>query len=261
MLEAMFVACLQPLLLDMSASANQSMASSFDRRRLFDALESNDAHTIETILQQSPASRGSTPSSSAATRPRARELEAIAAFQAWTEQEGRGRTELTRKQAAELKHQLRAWFSNLKIEVTDTTVRFHARRKATRDTPTMSNEATIDLREWQRSLPLAHRTSHRYRTWTRAEILGALQAWADRHGRPPRMCDIEQQREGCPSARTILVNFGTWYTVLDEAGLTSRNTDQTPAANLLSLRDEPTSAVVAIGHFKRTSRLTIQPIS
>ena len=122
-------------------------------------------------------------------------------------------------------------------------------------------KATIDLREWQRSLPLAHRTSHRYRTWTRAEILGALQAWADRHGRPPRMCDIEQQREGCPSARTILVNFGTWYTVLDEAGLTSRNTDQTPAANLLSLRDEPTSAVVAIGHFKRTSRLTIQPIS
>jgi hypothetical protein len=115
---------------------------------------------------------------------------------------------------------LRGWFTSIAATVDESTVRFVARRRVTRGGRMLPrSQAQVDRRDWVRYVPLARRVGPRYREWTRPEIIGALQAWADEHGRSPRWSDLDKQREDCPSPQTVQRHFGSWEAALDAAGL------------------------------------------
>jgi Homing endonuclease associated repeat len=58
-----------------------------------------------------------------------------------------------------------------------------------------------------------------YRTWTRAEIVEALRAWADAQGRPPQHPDWRKHTHEHPAAVTVSRRFGGWQHALQAAGL------------------------------------------
>jgi hypothetical protein len=58
-----------------------------------------------------------------------------------------------------------------------------------------------------------------YRTWTRAQIVEALRAWADAQGRPPQHPDWHKHSHDHPAAATVSRRFGGWQRALQAAGL------------------------------------------
>jgi hypothetical protein len=55
--------------------------------------------------------------------------------------------------------------------------------------------------------------------WGRAEMIGALQDWATRHGHPPAGFDWTRAAPEHPCATTIRNHFGSWQAALARAGL------------------------------------------
>lgn len=59
-------------------------------------------------------------------------------------------------------------------------------------------------------------------SWTPEQILAALRAYAQEHGRPPAKQELEWPPTGYPSARTVRRHFGSFTAGLQAAGLRSR---------------------------------------
>lgn len=55
--------------------------------------------------------------------------------------------------------------------------------------------------------------------WSDQEILDALKAWADEHGRSPKWNDWQYAGEGRPTATTVWFRCGSWADALVMAGL------------------------------------------
>lgn len=217
-IEATFVSSLRLLLLDRQSHPGMGHGS-YGRHHLIEAATSGEDERIDEAIERMFAEMQPQLRASTMSRRRAHELDLATQFEEWAEQERQGRTEDTRKQAIALNRLLHGWFSAIQITTSDTDIGFAAVRKATRhSTYAPRSKATVDLREWTRYAPLARRPGRRYRTWTRAEISGAIQAWTDEHGRLPRWCDLTNQRGHCPSAQTVLQHFTNW----DEATQAAR---------------------------------------
>jgi hypothetical protein len=236
MVEAMFVACLRVLLLDPRDQADApeegsrpSIAPGSARRELVDAVLAGQDIRIDRALEQIVAF--GQPRLAGHSHRRTRELKLASDFDTWAEIERAGRTDASRKQAAALNRALRGLFAKIEITTSETTVRFNAQRRTPQDgaAPPRAS-AEVDLREWSRHGPLARRASPRYRTWTKAEIIGALQAWTDQHGRQPGWPDLQERRGNCPSGQTIAKHFGTLKAALRAASPDGREpAGQTPS--------------------------------
>ena len=75
------------------------------------------------------------------------------------------------------------------------------------------------LGNWPHALRTAGLRPHR-RAWTRDEILVALRAWAEQHGRAPRQDEWLAAGHEHPPASTVGNVFGSWSAALRAGGLT-----------------------------------------
>lgn len=222
MVEAMFVSCLRALLLDprdRSSPENDLRPCVVPRQargELIDAVFAGEEDRIDLALEQIVAL--GQPRLAGYSHRRARELRIAGEYDAWAEVERTGRTDASRAQAATLNRALRGLFANVEITSSESAVRFDAHRRPHQDRPAPPRtSAEIDLCEWTRYGPLARRASPRYRTWTRAEMIGALQAWTDEHGRQPGWPDLQKHRGNCPSGQTLAKYFGSLQAALNAA--------------------------------------------
>jgi DNA invertase Pin-like site-specific DNA recombinase len=222
MAEAMFISVLRLLLLDPRDHADTEgdlrpcVAPAHVRRELVDAVLAGQETRIDRALEEIVAL--GQPRLGDPTRRRARELKLAGEFDAWADIERTGRTDASREQTTALNRTLRGLFATVEITASETAVHFNARRRTPPNTTASPRcTAEIDLREWSRYGPLARRTSPRYRTWTKAEIIGAVQAWTDEHARQPGWPDLKKRRGNLPSGQTMITYFGSLQATLDAA--------------------------------------------
>ncbi len=240
--EAMFVASLRLLLLDQSAKTDRAGSATRAiplraaiRQELIAAVFAEEEDRIDLALERMLAASQPQLRASALARRQARELEASSRFELWAEQEQGGRTESSREQAAELNGLLRDWFASIDVTADEESVRFLARRRRTQqERETAPVEALIDLREWCRYAPASGRDGRRFREWSKAEIVGSLQAWIDEHGSEPGWADLKHRRGSCPSGQTILFHFDSL-----EAALVAARLADAPAPALGALQRDP----------------------
>jgi hypothetical protein len=149
---------------------------------------------------------------------RARELADTRRLAVWIESEARGRSEESRALVGNLRRLIASWFTEISITVDSRTVVIRAvRRRA--GAPGAATVATIDRVSWSRLAPIGHRQFARRNAWDEAEMLGALQAWSDEHGRSPRRVEWREATCAHPSALTVCSHFGEWTRALRKAGL------------------------------------------
>ncbi len=122
----------------------------------------------------------------AISQRQARELAEAERLRAWIDQERIGRTEASRAQCSEFNELLRSWFSAISIEVRARTVVLTATRRKGSGPPQPPAKLVLDRASWARSSARASSQAPRYVTWEKAELIGALQGWADVNGHRPR---------------------------------------------------------------------------
>lgn len=147
----------------------------------------------------------------------ARELQQAGRLRAWVEQEAARRTESTRAEARELAALVRGWFTQITVRVDADAVVIAATRRRNTGPPATPVEVCIDRAAWVRFSGPGHGRTNR--PWSRAALIGALQAWADMHGRSPTAMDWGRAANNHPQARTLLTRFATWNGALRKAGL------------------------------------------
>ena len=201
-IEAMFVASIRTLLLegDDEASAHDrgtaGWTRSFEREKVIDAVLAGDDAEINGALQQLLARMAPADARTrqlALSHRSARQLEAVDRFERWASLERDGRSDASRAETVKLNRLLRSWFQTVRIVADETAVEIRTRRAPTPERPVATEtEVRVDLLEWARSAPREGRKHPPNRKWPRAEVLGALQAWAEKHGRSPRFSDWRQ---------------------------------------------------------------------
>ena len=226
LLEATFVSSLRVLLLDHPSAEARTPhqlsalgVTASSRRELVDGVLAGDDQRVDFAIERLFAEMQPQARATRRSRRLHRELDLVARIEEWAEQERVGRTEQSRREARELNRSLRGLFTEVHVWADEAEVRFIVRRRASEQQPISAPvAATVDLREWTRYAPLARRTTRRSK-WTEAQIIGALQAWSDEHGRAPRWRDFKRPGGGYPSAQTVLFYSGGWEAALCEAGL------------------------------------------
>lgn len=150
-----------------------------------------------------------------------RQLEAVGRFEAWAAEELAGRTEGSRAAAVELNGLLRRWFTEICLDVTPTEVRVRVLRRFPLDAPQAARQASVAFGrlEWTRVACLVGRRRFRCAAWDDVEILGAMQAWAQLHGRAPTSKDWVNGRGVWPTNKTVYRHFPSWRAALRRAGL------------------------------------------
>lgn len=232
MIEAMFVASLG-LLLDGAHEASEPHAgkavipppsiSEVDRRRVIDAVLAGDERRLEAtladLLQRRAPEVALLQRRELARDPRRVEL--VRPFESWAEQEQLGRTEATRKQARALNRVLRTLFSSVLIAMDETRVRIETVRRPQGGGAEAKSRAQVSfgLQDWMRLAPQARLLRRRYGPWRDAEILGALQAWHDTHGRSPTRREWRAAEIDHPCTQTVLSHFKIWDEALRRASL------------------------------------------
>jgi hypothetical protein len=149
----------------------------------------------------------------------ARELAEVQRLRSWAEQERLGRTRASRRQCVELNALLRGWFAEISIDVGAKAVVLSATRRQGAGQPKAPRQIPIDRAAWTRASARASSQALRYVTWERAEIVGALQGWADVNGRSPTQSEWQLTAAGRPSAQTVVRRLGHWDQALRKAGL------------------------------------------
>src|SRR6202035_3938475 len=112
-----------------------------------------------------------------------RELQQAERLRAWVDQEANGRTDSSRAEARELAVLVRGWFATVTVRVEPDAVVIVAIRRRNIGPPAGQVEVRVDRAAWVRFTAPGSRLARR--PWNRAELIGALQAWADAHGRSP----------------------------------------------------------------------------
>jgi hypothetical protein len=242
MAEAMFVSALRTLLLEGGRDEMETCAEveprggdwsgSPERQRLLDAvLAGNDVQidaAVEALVHRVAPEVAMLRCVAASSR-QARRLEVAKRFEEWARQDHAGRTDALRARVRELQCELRTWFSNVSVAMDGNTVTIVAhRRPVARSAPPVRVETGFDRREWVRSSGLARCTHRLYGRWAAAEILGALQAWADANGRSPRPMDWVYASIDHPDSLTVRRHFKTWNRAVRRAGLKPLGPDVHP---------------------------------
>ena len=156
---------------------------------------------------------------SAISQRQARELADCDRLRVWIEREDGGRTEQTRAEAKVLNRLLRGWFSQIAIKVQARTIVITARRREGSRGPLPASEVKIDRADWTRFAMKQRRQMIRYGSWDDAEIIGALRAWADKHGRSPKPNEWVQSGTHHPGTIALRAHFGSFDGALHRAGL------------------------------------------
>lgn len=149
---------------------------------------------------------------------RARELADVERLREWIELEAGGRSGATRAQTEQLARLLHGWFASVWIAAWPSSVEIQARRRHAED-PSVRTALSIDRASWSRLAPAGHRQFARRNAWDRAEMIGALQAWRDQHGRSPLEREWVLASSEHPCSLTVGRHFGEWNRALAAAGL------------------------------------------
>lgn len=228
-LEAMFVSASRSLLVDgpekalepapgaLAAAHSQDVAS--ERAWVVQAVRSGDERQIDGALEalrtrHSP--KAAMLQRIAAASQTARRLELAQRFEAWASTEPTARSEVTRAEARALNHVLHGWFSAVTIATDADSVLIVAHRRSASGPV----QARFDRREWMRWSAVARHRQRIRNEWRDAEIIGALQAWADARGHPPRARDWARVGGSrYPCCGTVRRRFGSLQEALIRAGL------------------------------------------
>jgi hypothetical protein len=94
-------------------------------------------------------------------------------------------------------------------------------RRTSTGEPSSSRQAVrrLDRADWTRVACHIGRRRLRCGAWDDAEILGALQAWAETHGRSPTSIDWVKADVDRPNSLTVRRHFRNWTRMLRLAGL------------------------------------------
>jgi DNA invertase Pin-like site-specific DNA recombinase len=228
-IEGMFVASIATLLLDSAErpihddAATAGWTHSLERDAVLRAVQTGDDTQINAALHHLLASMS--PDATVArqlaiSHRAARQLAATRRLEIWAKTEQTGRTDSTRQETLALNRLLRSWFESVSVTVSDVHVDILAKRQPALGQPGSSEaRITISLQDWARAAAPDGRAYRPWHTWRRAEILGALQGWADMHGRSPRYAEWRLPGGYHPSALTVRNTFGSWAKALLLAGL------------------------------------------
>jgi DNA invertase Pin-like site-specific DNA recombinase len=233
-LEAMFVSAIRPLLIEGSERPSDSGEPSIAparnppdvsvRERLRQAVLAGDDQqtdaTLEQLLTRASGEAAMLEQIAASSRA-GRQLQVARRFELWMSNEPAGRSEASRARARELNRLLKGCFTAVAVVMDARSVRIVARPRGTSGTSEAGDatEVCFDRREWLRWSPVARRRNQIYAKWEDSEILGALQAWVDAHGRVPRAKDWSHGRGYHPNCGTVVRRFGSWSKALIAAGL------------------------------------------
>jgi hypothetical protein len=226
--EAMLVASIDRLLIGSGPTSPaqadaQALERQDERQQLRAAAIAGDEQRLEQVIERlflRMQPEAALIRDAAISQRRARELCEAQRLKVWIEQEAKGRTEATRAEARELNGLLRRWFSELTIEVQPQTVLLGARRRGALPGSRPSS-VVIDRVSWTRFAAPERRLKLRYCGWDDSEIIGALQAWADLHGRSPSWGDWARGASNHPNSWTVRSHFGSWEGALGAGGLTA----------------------------------------
>jgi hypothetical protein len=155
----------------------------------------------------------------AISQRQARELADADRLRAWIEAEDGGRSEQTRVQSKALNQLLRGWFAQIAIKVESRTITIAARRHDGAGAAGPASEVIVDRADWTRFAMKQRRQMVRYGSWDDAEIIGALRAWADEHGRSPTPSEWVASGANHPVGATLRAHLGDWNGALARAGL------------------------------------------
>lgn len=224
--EAMLIESLSALLLgeELFCGAGLTPGEGADslRARLREALLAEDERAtqqaIESLFERMQPHAAQLRRQAGSQR-QARELADAERLRAWLAREKLGRTEATRAQSAELTKLLAGWFSQITIEVQEQRVTITATRREGAGAPPRAREVQIDRTAWTRGTIGERCALVRYATWTEPEIIAALQAWAQAHGRSPWQNDWRKASACHPQELTVTARLGSWERALRLAGL------------------------------------------
>ena len=202
--EAMVVASLPELL----GAGTPTPGPGAARLRLREAARSGDDAQLEQAIDGLIGGRDADPNVTA------RHAEGQARMRDWIAKESEGRTVESRANAPELNELLRSWFALVAIRADAATVTITATGQSGQPAA-----VAIDRAAWARHPPLGLCRTLRYGAWQRAEIIGALQAWAQAHERSPRPLEWKRAASEHPHAPAVVHCFGDWNRALRAAGL------------------------------------------
>jgi hypothetical protein len=235
-LEAMVIASLRTLLTPDAQNLQPRESEpildlAWERQRLRDAT-SQDEHGFQRALEELLARRREMDLSieQSPGRRLEQQLESVGRFEAWAAEELTGRSERTRAEATELSSVLRRWFTGITVEVTPLEVMIGVVRRFPLDAPQTARQASVrfDRLDWTRVACLVGRRRFRCAAWDDVEILGAMQAWAQLHGRAPGSKDWVNGHGVWPTNKTVYRHFRTWRTALRRARLQSQQPSESP---------------------------------
>jgi DNA invertase Pin-like site-specific DNA recombinase len=194
------------------------------RKRVIDAAVAGDERQLDealVLLIERNASEASPFRRVPSWTSRSRYLDIVARLDRWVAHEQLSPTETSVEDTVALNRDLRSWFSAISITVDGqgvTLVATPASAAGELDTSERTR-VRIDRREWMRDFPHLRARGPRPLAWNDAEILGALQAWADAKGRSPRSWEWVRSGVDRPSSKTVVKRFTTWEHALHQAGL------------------------------------------
>jgi hypothetical protein len=228
-LEAMLIANLDALLATPDAEDPQPApvppltgASPDVRAHLRDAIAAEDDERLEHAIDRLLTSMqpyAALARLSIASQRRARELADAERLRVWVEREGAGRTPATRAQSAEMSRILRGWFASITARVDRATVTITAMRRRGAGAPADLAAVQISRSAWTRAAAPGRRGVTLHGTWEPAEVIGALQAWADEHGRSPTQLEWKLAAVDHPQSLAVRRHLGPWNHALRTAGL------------------------------------------
>jgi hypothetical protein len=230
MIEALFVIAIPALLLegfdheqaltDGNREEEASGTIAGERQRLIDAVLTGEDQQIDAALEllfTSMSPEAATARRAVTSNRRVRRLDAVRSFRAWADQERQGRTEESRAEARTLNRLLRTWFTGVTIDMDEASIEITAhRRSGAGEFAPPPAAAHFDRRELAR---LGYRRHRRHQQWGEAEIVGALQAWAETHGRSPTWTEWRKADAMHPGSITVIQRYGKWSRALRRAGL------------------------------------------
>jgi DNA invertase Pin-like site-specific DNA recombinase len=228
--EAMFASAIHSLLLEGEAPQETMRpaellpfdgpwAESPERQQVLEALAAGDDDATDAALEALLARMA--PEAimlrRMATSGRlARRLELARRTQSWAAQERAGRSDASRGVTRELNGLLRGCFSGVSLAMDRQAIAIVAYSRANCTAPPV--ELRFNRRDCPRYAPESRR-GRVHRTWENSEMIDALRAWADEHGRSPKLTDWFFTDPDRPTCHTVRRRFGSWTKALKRAGL------------------------------------------
>lgn len=227
MVEVMFVAAMPVLFADDTASPPELVVADVldGRQQVIDAVLAQDETAIDAALEQLLTRLNPEAAAVrrlATSRRHTRELEGMTEFAAWASADKAERTDASRREAVRLNGLLRNWLAKVEIAIDRQSLSITAHRKPSALQPPQQLSVSFHRSEWHGFSPVALR-SQPHVHWGRADIVGALQRWAQVHGHAPQTQDWKVGSFDHPTPATVRRHFTTWARALRAAELKPAN--------------------------------------